>query len=316
MKRIIIIVLSVIVFVTSLNPNVVAENTEKQLKEIAEEFVTVEKQYDNGNTIMVYRNLNAFVGKVREEIPDVNNIQLAQFISDYTEQEIIVETEELAELILSADNFHVASELVKGIERKDSPKGGLRSTWNSSDGYMRIITSYTYLGTDSLGGHYNIYSTATWQTMPTVKLQDVFVLGTNASIDDTFTDSGYCSQTWKCNMGSCGATSTFYRTVNEYNLSNSGLQMQYSSGIPYLRFNCVGYCKTCNSTNPTLTKYSAFLNYQVTTNGTQMIYGAYSHKTIGVTNITVGISSSGAVTFGGIGVTHTDYQARGVTLVP
>jgi len=86
--------------------------------------------------------------------------------------------------------------------------------------------------------------------------------------------------------------------------------------IPYLRFNCVGYCKTCNSTNPTLTKYSAFLNYQVITNGTQMIYGAYSYKTIGINNITVSISTSGAVTFGGTLVSHTDYQARGVTLIP
>ena len=92
--------------------------------------------------------------------------------------------------------------------------------------------------------------------------------------------------------------------------------MQNSSGIPYLRFNCVGYCKTCNSTNPTLTKYSAFLNYQVTTDGTQMIYGAYSDKTIGTNNITVSISTSGAVTFGGTLVSHTDYQARGVTLIP
>ena len=319
MKRILIIVLSLFFIVCFSYVPVCATSEPYDLKEVADRVIDIEQTIDNDACITVYSNLDVFVEEAYMQFPQINNIQLAQFLSDYTEQEIDVHTEDMAMFLLKLNNIHTTCQLfpVNKDNREiiSPPINGLRDTWNSSDNYMKIVTSYSYQFHDSLGDHYKVWATATWKVMPGILLEDVFVLGSSATFDDSYVENGYCSLTYRCDEPTCLASSLFYRNVNKNSTSNNGLKLQYSSGYPYIRFNVIGgYCKTCYSSNTHLEKYSAFDAYQVIANGTEMIYACYGHKTLGLSGLTVSISSAGVVSIGGLAIVHTDYAARGVTL--
>ncbi len=290
------------------------------LEKIAEEIISIDTVMDNGGEVTVYENLNQFVNSVRIEYPDISDYQIAEFIVSYTNQEISLENEDNVQFVLGLDNIHTTVEIIDledGNVQESVPAGIFSpdDTWISNDNKMKITTSYSYQFNNSNGDYYLVWSTANWITIPTV-WEDVFVIGSNATFDSTYNESGNVTIKDKCDETSCGATSTFISSVNANSTTNGNTQLQYASGYPYLRFSEGGHiCTTCLSENVHRTKFSVYYQYRVIANGTKMLYPVYAHKKLALSSLSVGISLDGTPSIGGsLGVLFKKYEARGVTL--
>ena len=293
---------------------------EAVLKELASETISVSTEIDNDLEVTVYRNIDKFIDSVHNDYPLIDDRQLAGFIVEYTKQELPVDCENNIEFILSLDNIHTATEeFTAGNNRHELVKYHLfrgSDIWNSSNGKIRITTSFSYHNTVNGEDIYYIWSTAKWLTIPVSFIEDVFVLGTTAIFDSNYAESGSLSITNHCN--NCGSTNVVSRSVTPSSPYYGNLNLEYAFGYPYLRFSDTGHiCNNCLSTYTTRTGFQTNYIYRVITASSAMIYSSYGTQILSVTGLSVSFNYNGQPIISGsgtVGISYVVYNARGLSL--
>lgn len=301
-----------------------AESIDDELYEMASSIVGIEESVQaSGAVVTTYDNLNAFVDNVRNQDLAVSDLELARFIMEFTEQSSDgLQDEQILEMLeydnISTSNVYLIRDTNGEVEEisKDEALIATADDWTSSDGVMKITTSFTKTNTDGSTKYFTVWANATWLKISVNKMADVFILGTNGVFNDAFTEQGNVNQVFECKNG-CSKQTKRYRSVNANSTLDGDLSMDYDSFVPCLRFESIDTrCDYCtNGSSAECTTYNAYIKYGVIANGTANIQAAYGHKTFGPASIGVEISATGlpalSITFPS---KMTSYTARSITL--
>lgn len=290
------------------------------LDDLAEETIEVsEDRQESGALVYTYEKIDVFIEKARMMFPTIEDVELAYFLLEFTGQSCEAAPEEEALLMLEYDNISISTSYIRvsetGCEEVDpSQEIATCDIFNSSDGYMQLETGFTKTGTTGSTKRFNVWTIATWLKYPEVCLQDVLVVGTNGSFDDSYDEFGYVRQVFTCL--SCGQETVYKRDVDRTTMSNFDAWMEYTSGgIPAMKFvPLTPRCDYCGGTARDKV-FRAFIRYGVLVEGSGMIQAAYGHKTLGPSDISVGVDANGMPSIS-VGWTSriTTYNARAVTL--
>ena len=321
-KSIIVIICLNLCLLLGFPLSITVEANNHILKELADTTISISKEIDNDVEVTIYRDLDMFTDLVLRNYPEISHQQLADFIVNYTHQDILVVDSENADFILSLNNIHTTYEEFATGDNCDILPCSIRSrgsdTWTSGNGKLRIITSFSYIGSSDGADNYHIWSSAKWLTIPSTIIEDVFVLGTNAVFDSSYTEWGTLYIANHCNNSSCGNTNVIYRSVDATSTDFGNLHLQYTSGYPYLRFTDTGHiCNSCLSTYTTRISFETYYAYNVLTSSPAMIYSSYGTLKLSLTSLNVNISYNGKPSISGsgtVGLSYDVYNARGVTL--
>lgn len=312
-------------------------NTTPPLKNIAEATV---KKYDNGE-LKTYKNIDEFIKKVYSTNNNVDKLELAKFIMDYTNQEydslpeeIILECLDFKEISYSEDYLKVNENndieylsenemknqlAIEELKSTNSPKKATSSSWTSSNGYMKITTSYSLRKTSGNRKYYTISSTAKWLKLPICYFQDVFTIGNSATFDSSYEEYGYLQENLEC----CTHTYT-YKNSAKKNANGSNVKFDYSGGVnnAAIRFKLQSaLLYTCpelkNNHMHSINSITAYIRYGIIVNkGTSAnIQGAYCHKQISASSIGISASGDGSISFSlSVAGKKNDYKARPITI--
>lgn len=332
----IISILLAIVLALSFTPIIaLAAEAEQQadsaeMQEIAEETIAQEPQ---GDDVILYKNLDGFVEKVRADFPQTADLDIAKFILDYTHKDytnftddMILETLEYQETYVSqnylkvteeGETEYLTEEEMEETLQEETNEPQTRATWTSSNGYMRITTTASLNKTSGNKKYYIIEGKAKWLKMPTCYFEDVFVLANNATFDDSYTGTGYLSEKLSC----CLSSKDYKYTTNTNSSGNSTIAFDYFVNSAGLRINLFKNSKyTCSRATGSHTKFvsgiETYIKYRIIVNkGTSKnVAAAYCHKEVSLGNIGVGIgvgSVSVSFTLGGF---KSDYKAKPITI--
>lgn len=323
MKKIICIIL-VIATALSVPINALAIETQ-DLKTIADTII----EKSTGDSVITYKNIDEFVNAA--DSLDINNLELAEFIMNYTGQDCTALSENDILECLGFQEISVTDEYIKVSEEgeieyisekeaefqilQEQLNEKTRATWTSSNGYMKITTTYSLNKTVSNKKYYVITATAKWLKMPVCFFEDVLTIGHTGTYDSSYTGSGYLSQTLSC----CTSNKSYYDSAT--NAANGdNVEFEYpTTSTAAIRFNLMGtsayQCSnTISSHSKAITAISAQIKYRiiVNTGSSVNIQGAYCHKQIAVGSISISITS-GSVGFSLAG-SKKDYKAEPITI--
>lgn len=180
-----------------LSSNALAAESEiPGLSVLADEYISVSVS----NTEIVYSNLQEFYVAAKEEIPAISDIELAEYVMDYTGQsydglsdETILETLDFTEIstveqIFRAKEDGTVEELTPEeveilLEYSDiSPA----ASWESDDGYIQITTTASKGTKGSNGTPFTLSGTATWLKYPAFRFTDTFAIVYGGTFDDSY----------------------------------------------------------------------------------------------------------------------------------
>ena len=316
--RIMGIVLSFFMVIGTVLPTSAETNYENALLELANSKINITEQIDEyGVCTTTYTSLDVFVADAKQLYPEISENELATFLLKYTGQDYEAVPEEEYLKCLSYDNITVSSSYVRVDQEGNSQVLDNDvlpyATWESTDGYMRITTIYSYDKTVGSKKYYVIAATAKWLNYPLVALGDAFALGTTGTFDSTYNEGGKVSQKYYCSV--CDKTITKNRSVSSSDTSDGDLKMKYDSNLPSLTFTPKQpVCSTCNKTG-THKLFTAYLTYRIRISDDATIYAAYGHKTVGAGSIDVSYSDK-KISFASsvVGTKITNYSARPVTI--
>ncbi len=290
-------------------------------KSIADNII--EKQIDKSENYqtITYKNIEDFVTKTKELIPDTNDLELAKFILEYTNQdysnlpdEIILETIGFNEISIVDQYIKVSedgqteyiskneAESAVAVEKIRENMASITplNEWTSPNGYMKIRTSYLLASESSNYKYYIISAEATWLKIPSCFFEDVLTIGHTGKYDNTYNNKyGYLSETINC----CGTKKTYkWETTN----NNSGVNFEYSAttfaAIRFKLINASASGHVCNritnNHSKSVSSISSFIRYRVifTKNSANNIQSAYCHKQIALGSISIS-ASNGSVSF-------------------
>ena len=273
-----------------------------ELELLADELVQI--SYSINPLSTTFTEIDVFVDEAHERYPDMTELELALFVMEYTLQDPAGLSEEMILRHLEYDNITTSVEYVYVNENGESVSSEYDAlpyaTYHSTDGYMKIETSYTYRYTSGANKYYSVWARATWLKFSPVHWTDAFCLSKyNAIRDSSFGYYASVSQTFECRT--CGETTDNYRSVTNNSRVDDDLEIQISNGVPYIVFDHTeAYCDNCSSNAICLDEYfSAYLNYSIYNNTNMEIFASYAHQTIGVNTgeLDVSISQSGDISF-------------------
>lgn len=318
MKRFLSYLLLFSISLTSLLLPASAANT--SLETLAENTIQVSKRLeDSGAVVYTYTQIDTFVNQVHEEFPYMDDLTIAKFVADYFNMDTTYMPDERILQIIQYNNLSISQDNIYQLKDgtilcTDIDDPVPYSVWNSSDGYMTIQTWSIYEKTVNGEDYFLVSADAKWYNFPKMRLEDKFVLGTNATFDDSYTEYGSAKQVFYCSNHAVETTISPYVTKN--NLTSGDLRMEYESFVPVLCYNSrLPYCSYGDSDYSSDRTFYTSIGYRIITNGSANIQAGYAHKTVGVTGVSVSISADGAPGFSaGIGTVFTPYIARAVTV--
>lgn len=317
MKKFMSLLLS-FVLLSALTYPAFASNEAIDLDEIAETTIQItEKTDDTGTPSTTFDGLDRFTSQVHLTYPSLSDYEIATFILDYTGQEYHDLPEEQILEILDYTNITTSISYIKVDDTGaphfcDTPYIPF-ADWTSTDGYMKIVTSYSYTKTVNGEKYYAVSSSATWLKYPAVALKDAFTLGTSGEFDDKVTDFGSVNQNFTCL--SCSKKKYRNRSVNTSKTTDEDLTLDYSNFVPALHFTPISpRCDYCGGSAKD-SYFNSYIKYGVIANRSINLQAGYGHMTVGVGSISIGIDANGTPNFSISGVgTVKPYVARAVTI--
>lgn len=167
---------------------------------------------------------------------------------------------------------------------------------NTNDGYMRItLTAYATSGSVFGRSYYIADAYALWLKIPFFKLQDVLVIYSDGTYDNTYNNYGYYTE--NVSVRADGSSVTNYYNINNYIYKNSGANNPDAIWFEYpekicsvgLRFNMWEYTYSGSTGHQvTYSNMKAYVRFKVslyhTDGGVQAIYG---HKQAGIGSISI-----------------------------
>ncbi len=330
-KRILSIIFAMLLIISSLPICVFASEPidANSLDEIANG--TIEIQMDDN--VILYKNIDCFVETVKETFPEINDIDIAKFILDYSKKDysnfsddMILEAISYKEIYVSEEYIKVTDygeveylskeEAEKAIRLEKINENLSRASWTSPNGYMKITTTASHNKTSGNKKYYIIDSKATWLQMPVCFFKDVFVLNHTGTYDDSYTGTGYLSETLNC----CTSSKNYKDTATTAK-NGSNVVFEYpNTNVAAIRFGLVsssGY--TCNritsgSHSRAVSGIESYIKYRIIVNSgsSANVQGAYCHKQVSVGSIGIGITS-GSVSFSLAG-SKKEYKASPITI--
>ena len=325
------LLLCAILFFTSTFSHASAPNEAEMLKALADAYIVCEQKTASQ---AIYSNLQGFYSKVREQLPSVNDTELALFTLNY-----LGSSEDSP--ILSGDNPLAILEgfsLVTTVEYSRFKENGEVetlspsaitpfATWTSEDGCLRLSTSYLDLGTSQGYRRYSVTASANWIYFPNNRLTDTFALAYGGELDHSAITTSF---THEATCSVCGKKfRTFAQDVYEYNSATGttrndpGVELNFSTSHAVNSiFTLQNYiCNHGTFTKPTTdTKIQSIIGCVIKVNALTSVQSVYSHKYWGVSDITFNASLSGSgliISVGGkFGVNSTEYYAVPVSVSP
>lgn len=333
-KKIMTIVLCICI-ITVGSGNAYAQSSET-IEEIADRLITVSIEECDDYTNKSYKNISAFVSAVKEQLPDISDAEIGGFLIEYTGQgspedlteEILVETAEFKEITVqeefikeSADGTTSTvskSEVSRAmIAEFNTPSISPKATWTSSDGYMKITTTYSFWSNTGTNDYYIITTLAEWLKAPVNRFKDVICISNTATYDDSYTDYAYYKQSFSC----YNSSGTVHLTEN---ISDERFSDQSNSKIDFIYPSVNGagarvdlrtfVCGIGHSVKYNYMK--AFIRYRIIckSGNTYNIQGAYCHAKVGIGSVGFSVSTGGAgISFSFAG-TKSEYFAKPVTI--
>ena len=343
MKKFVKAFLTMAMCFSMLSSNALAAESEiPGLSVLADEYISVSVS----NTEIVYSNLQEFYVAAKEEIPAISDIELAEYVMDYTGQsydglsdETILETLDFTEIstveqIFRAKEDGTVEELTPEeveilLEYSDiSPA----ASWESDDGYIQITTTASKGTKGSNGTPFTLSGTATWLKYPAFRFTDTFAIVYGGTFDDSYVITSTFSETGKCSE--CGKTFRWNGT-EKYGpeTNNQNPHFIESSDLIELDFaqshaigtkcdlktiSCMHLAGLGTPVNfAETTKLTSTIRFRVLTSDTTEARAAYAHtKLSGKITIGGSVSASGVTpTFSGVlDIIYSKYTAAPVTL--
>ncbi len=319
MKKIISVMM--VMMLTFAFPSQVSAEESPTLESIADSIIEITTDNSNENPTTTYNNIEEFVNEVRNQIPDIDDLELANFIMDYTGQDDLEVADEetlkylgFKEIIVSEDYIKVdeagntesmtQDEMTLAMFRDDYGISPLQNPWTSDNGYMQIkIVISRESGVVNGYVDYQIAAYGHWLKMPTCYFTDVFALYfNNAVFDSSHEIYGKLEQIQKC----CSTTKKYKSQVwnNEnkppyYTEKNVIVSNQLDNAVaitfkliqPGL-FQCTAITQKHLST---ITDILTYMSYGISVkSGAKFVTQAgYCHKQISLGSIGVSASGSG-----------------------
>lgn len=335
LKRILSLI-TVLVFSFGMLGSVSAnsENMES-LQVLADSIIEITSGPDG---IVTYSNIEEFVDLARNRFPEISDYKIAYFLHQFTGQnnvdslssEIILEILEFKEIGIVDNYLKVNSDGTQIALTEEEATAALEtnkdimplSMWTSSDGYLRITTTYSLYTTQGNRKYYVISATAYWLKAPACKLKDIICISNTVTYDDSYNDYAYYQQKYQC--AGAGDAVHDYETVYDYKYANgtgSGVDLLYPSvNGAGARVNLRAF--SCDSSNPgshnvSMIYMEAYIRYRVIApiNSQFNIQAAYCHTQVGLGSVGFNVSTGGAgISFSFTGV-KTEYRARPITIL-
>lgn len=317
-----------------------AENVTSELQELAEEYITI--SHEDAET--VYSNIQEYFTVAREEVPTASDLDLAEAVLDFTEQDysdldndVILETLDFSEISTVDQIYRTKEDGTTELLTYDEAEAILNNpaapiaSWESDDGYIRLSTTASKGSKTSNGTPFTLSCTATWLKYPAFRLTDTLAIVYTGAFDDsyvitsTFKESGKCSE--------CGKTFNWSETEKYGPEGNQSPHFIENSDMINLDFNqanaigtkcdlkvisCVHLVGLGTPANMAeTTKLTSTIRFRILCNETGEARAAYAHtKLAGTVSISGSVSSSGVTPSfsGALNIIAAKYSAAPVTL--
>lgn len=311
------------------------------MESIANSIIEITTDNSNENPTTTYNNIEEFVNEVHDQIPDIDDLELANFIMDYTGQEELEVADEEAlkylgfkEIIVSEDYIKVdemgnaesmtQDEMTLAMFRDDYGISPLQNPWTSDNGYMKIKTVISR-ESGIVNGYvdYQIGAFGHWLKMPTCYFTDVFAIHfNNAVFDSSHEIYGKLEEKASC----CGTAKKYKSQVwnNEdkppyYTEKNVVVSNQFDNAVA-IKFKLIQpQVFQCNSItqnhSSVVSDILTYMSYGISVlPGTKFTTQAgYCHKQVSIGSIGVSASAGGiSFSLSGIG-SKKEYIADKVT---
>lgn len=266
---------------------------------IATQLIQVEqKTDDNGTAVTTYNNLHDFSTAVRNAHPEISDYEIATFLLDYIGEDYRGLPKEEILHYLSYDNITTSTTyvMVDNDGNTYSIDAVPYDVWVSDNGYMQIVTDFSYLDRIGRENYYSVWARATWLKYPAMHMEDAFVLGTSGTFDSNYDEVGSVSQTFYCNQ--CRRYTHRDRFVDNNNRVDGDLVLAYENFVPNLSFAPIPpQCDYCSGGVIMDTYFSVYTRYGMVADESENIQAGYAHKTVGPGSISVGIDIKGTPNF-------------------
>ena len=323
-------------------PSQVSAEETPTLESIANSIIEITTDNSNENPTTTYNNIEEFVNEVHNQIPDIDDLELANFIIDYTGQDDLEVADEetlkylgFKEIIVSEDYIRVdemgntesmtQDEMTLAMFRDDYGISPLQNPWTSDNGYMKIkIVVSRESGVVNGYVDYQIGAYGHWLKMPVCYFTDVFALHfSDAVFDSSHEIYGKLEETINC----CTTTSKYKSQVwvNEdrppyYTEKNVVVSNQFDNAVA-IKFKLIQpqvYQCTSTTSNHNLrtTDILTYMSYGISVrpNVKFTIQAGYCHKQVSVGSIGVSASGSGiSFSLSGVG-SKKDYISDKLTI--
>ncbi|MBQ4348586.1 MAG: hypothetical protein IJC79_03110 [Clostridia bacterium] len=315
MKKLLSILLTISILFT-MTSFAFAEETPTMMS-IADEVIDISVSVDiSGNEVFTYDNIDIFINAVRNELPDLTDAEIAQFIMLYTGQEQIVPIEDAYLFVLEFKSITTTKTYISTTSVTDDRENIATplASWESNDGAMTITTNYGLRKTVNGNKYFSVYANAWWEDFPFLRTTDVLAIGSNAVYDDSYDENGYVNQIFYCE--DCKEFTTMYSSVSGDNRISGNAEMLYENLFPYIEFNSyTARCNNCNIGDVDDNMFNVFLNFGIIVPTVANIQAGYGHTTFGLTGISVSISADKVLSISGnFGTVVKDYIAEAVTV--
>lgn len=300
-----------------------AENS-PTLESIANNIIEITTDNSDENPTTTYNNIEKFVNEVHNQIPDIDDLQLANFIVDYTgQEEFNIEDEEalkylgFKEITVTEDYIKVdeagniesmtQDEMTLAMFRDEYGVSPQANPSTSNNGYMKmkhVISRETGVLSNNKVG-YQIAVFAHWLKMPLCHFEDVLALYfSSGSYDSNHEVYGKLEETIACCASTYKYKTQVWKTANkpDYHTNKNvtvdnivgnaqGIRFKLRSAAIYLCPRTV----TANNHMRTVTDILTYISYgiRVTSKDDCVIQAVYGHKTISLGSIGVSASADG-----------------------
>lgn len=332
MKKTVSFIISTIIFMTSLIfPSFAQTDISPQdsMHQLAEQTISVVHDAVDDSAQTTYKNIDAFIDKVYYLHPDISDLEIAEFVMQYTGQstenlpdEIVLRALESKEVTKRTDYIEVDSsgnqtllsqrELQQKLtEEMYQETVSPQDVWTSPNGYMQIETICTFTKRIGDNRHYTISAKADWLKMPVCFFEDVLAIAHTGKFDSAFQEFGYKYQTNVC----CDSS---YKHNLSTNFPTKDISFDYPSTTgTALRFQLKAPLNCNKSTIAHIKRaksISAYLMYGIIVENPCVlnVKSAYCHKEVSLGSISINCTSGG-ISFSLAGFKH-DYNARIVTV--
>lgn len=303
-------------------PSQVSAEETPTMESIANSIIEITTDNSNENPTTTYNNIEEFVNEVCNQIPDIDDLELANFIMDYTGQDDLEVADEetlkylgFKEIIVSEDYIKVdeagntesmtQDEMTLAMFRDDYGISPLANPWTSDNGYMQIkivISRETGILSNKKVG-YQIAVYGKWLKNPTCFFEDVLTLYfSQGTYDTTHEVYGKLEETFTCCTSKSNYKSQVWKNANKPDYyTNKNVKVDNPVGnVQAIRFNLKNITtfqctRTTHAHTQSVSNILAYMSYGIKVPSKEdcIVQGVYGHKKISVGSIGISASQSG-----------------------